>query len=158
MWLYQKNWSKPARTGLANLPFWFFNIFRWAPERRSPKHIIQSLRTVCLVPFPGGPTLVREQYPSARAPAAAAFVVHLLLFITAVPFFTHRTRWVRRDSVCTLVMNIIAQLQTRKCLSSAKLRSTDSVNPRSVLSRVLPRYRLYSKHCDRQYRYQVPGT
>ena len=31
------------------------------------------------------------------------------------------------------------------CLSSAKLRSTDSVNPRAVLSRVLPRYRLYSK-------------
>ena len=27
------------------------------------------------------------------------------------------------------------------CLSSAKLRSTDSVNPRAVLSRVLPRYR-----------------
>ena len=27
------------------------------------------------------------------------------------------------------------------CLSSAKLRSTDSVNPRSVLSRVRPRYR-----------------
>ncbi len=26
------------------------------------------------------------------------------------------------------------------------------------LSRVLPRYRLYSKHRDRQYRYQVPGT
>ena len=40
------------------------------------------------------------------------------------------------------------------CLSSAKLRSTDSVNPRAVLSRVLPRYRLYSKHRDRQYRYQ----
>ena len=44
------------------------------------------------------------------------------------------------------------------CLSSAKLRSTDSVNPRAVLSRVLPRYRLYSKHSDRQYQYQVPGT
>ena len=27
------------------------------------------------------------------------------------------------------------------CLSSAKLRSTDSVNPRAVLSRVRPRYR-----------------
>jgi hypothetical protein len=36
------------------------------------------------------------------------------------------------------------------CLSSAKLRSTDSVNPRAVLSRVLPRYRLYSKHRDRR--------
>ena len=28
-----------------------------------------------------------------------------------------------------------------ECLSSAKLRSTDSVNPRAVLSRVRPRYR-----------------
>ena len=36
------------------------------------------------------------------------------------------------------------------CLSSAKLRSTDSVNPRAVLSRVRPRYRLYSKHRDRR--------
>jgi len=36
------------------------------------------------------------------------------------------------------------------CLSSAKLRSTDSVNPRAVLSRALPRYRLYSKHRDRR--------
>jgi hypothetical protein len=27
------------------------------------------------------------------------------------------------------------------CLSPAKLRSTDSVNPRAVLSRVRPRYR-----------------
>jgi len=51
------------------------------------------------------------------------------------------------------------------CLSSAKLRSTDSVNPRAVLSRVLPRYRLYSKHRDRRYwtgtsigtRYQGPS-
>jgi hypothetical protein len=38
----------------------------------------------------------------------------------------------------------------RVCLSSAKLRSTDSVNPRAVLSRVRPRYRLYSKHRDRR--------
>ena len=36
------------------------------------------------------------------------------------------------------------------CLSSAKLRSTDSVNPRAVLSRALPHYRLYSKHRDRR--------
>ena len=36
------------------------------------------------------------------------------------------------------------------CLSSSKLRSTDSVNPRAVLSRVRPRYRLYSKHRDRR--------
>ena len=36
------------------------------------------------------------------------------------------------------------------CLSSAKLRSTDSVNPRAVVSRVRPRYRLYSKHRDRR--------
>ena len=36
------------------------------------------------------------------------------------------------------------------CLNSAKLRSTDSVNPRAVLSRVRPRYRLYSKHRDRR--------
>jgi hypothetical protein len=36
------------------------------------------------------------------------------------------------------------------CLISAKLRSTDSVNPRAVLSRALPRYRLYSKHRDRR--------
>jgi len=51
------------------------------------------------------------------------------------------------------------------CLSSAKLRSTDSVNPRAVLSRALPRYRLYSKHRDRRYwtgtsigtRYQGPS-
>jgi hypothetical protein len=34
------------------------------------------------------------------------------------------------------------------CLSSAKLRSTDSVDPRAVLSRVRPRYRLYSRHRD----------
>ena len=31
--------------------------------------------------------------------------------------------------------------QNGLCLSSAKLRSTDSVNPRAVLSRVRPRYR-----------------
>jgi hypothetical protein len=31
--------------------------------------------------------------------------------------------------------------ELRWCLSSAKLRSTDSVNPRAVLSRVRPRYR-----------------
>ena len=43
------------------------------------------------------------------------------------------------------------------CLSSAKLRSTDRVNPRAVLSRVRPRYRpllgvcIYSKHRDRRY-------
>ena len=37
-----------------------------------------------------------------------------------------------------------------ECLSSVKLRSTDSVNPRAVLSRVRPRYRLYSKHRDRR--------
>jgi hypothetical protein len=41
------------------------------------------------------------------------------------------------------------------CLSSAKLRSTDSVNPRAVLSRVRPRYRHYSRHRDRRY---WPGT
>jgi hypothetical protein len=34
-----------------------------------------------------------------------------------------------------------------QCLSPAKLRSTDSVNPRAV-SRVRPRYRLYSRHRD----------
>ena len=37
------------------------------------------------------------------------------------------------------------------CLSSAKLRSTDNANPRAVLSRALPRYRLYSKHSDMRY-------
>jgi hypothetical protein len=31
-------------------------------------------------------------------------------------------------------------LTTSQCLSPAKLRSTDSVNPRSVVSRVRPRY------------------
>jgi len=36
------------------------------------------------------------------------------------------------------------------CLNSAKLRSTDRVNPRAVLLRALPRYRLYSKHRDRR--------
>jgi hypothetical protein len=34
------------------------------------------------------------------------------------------------------------------CLSSAKLRSTDSVNPRAVLSRTRPRYLLYSRYRD----------
>jgi hypothetical protein len=34
------------------------------------------------------------------------------------------------------------------CLSSAKLRSTDSVNPREVLSQARPRNRLDSRHRD----------
>ncbi len=34
-----------------------------------------------------------------------------------------------------------ANSSAKKCLSSAKLRSTDSVSPRAVLSRVRPRYR-----------------
>ena len=34
------------------------------------------------------------------------------------------------------------------CLSSATPRSTASLNTRAVLSRVLPRYRLYSRHRD----------
>jgi hypothetical protein len=34
------------------------------------------------------------------------------------------------------------------CLSSANLRSTDSVNPWEVLSRARPRNRLYSRHRD----------
>ena len=37
--------------------------------------------------------------------------------------------------------NAVCRFATPPCLSSAKLRSTDSVNPRAVLSRVLPRYR-----------------
>jgi hypothetical protein len=41
------------------------------------------------------------------------------------------------------------------CLSSANLSSTDSVNPRAVLSRVRPRYRHLSRHRDRRY---WPGT
>ena len=35
----------------------------------------------------------------------------------------------------------LEQVSFALCLSSAKLRSTDSVNPRAVLSRVRPRYR-----------------
>jgi hypothetical protein len=39
-------------------------------------------------------------------------------------------------------------LRKHFCLRSAKLRSTDSVNPRAVLSRARPRNRLYSRHRD----------
>jgi hypothetical protein len=38
-------------------------------------------------------------------------------------------------------LQAVGQVKGWKCLSSAKLRSTDSVNPRAVLSRVRPRYR-----------------
>ena len=41
------------------------------------------------------------------------------------------------------------------CLSSAKLRSTDSVNPRAVLSEYAPAIGIYSRHRDRRY---WPGT
>ena len=51
------------------------------------------------------------------------------------------------DGVCS---DPTRPLNQKSCLSSAKLRSTDSVNPRAVLSRVRPRYRLYSKHRDRR--------
>jgi hypothetical protein len=45
------------------------------------------------------------------------------------------------SEVFDTLLTIKARKYTYACLSSAKLRSTDSVNPRAVLSRVLPRYR-----------------
>jgi hypothetical protein len=46
-------------------------------------------------------------------------------------------------SYCYVSLSVLSYAPWSKggCLSSAKLRSTDSVNPRAVLSRVRPRYR-----------------
>jgi hypothetical protein len=60
-----------------------------------------------------------------------------------------------RHSACVLVV-LVESAAPQMCLSSAKLRSTDSVNPRAVLSREnAPAIGIYSRHRDRRY---WPGT
>ncbi len=70
-------------------------------------------------------------------------IVHGLLPTEIVPWAVSVSR--------VLVFIVVVRFQGSVCLSSAKLRSTDSVNPRAVLSRVRPAIGLYSKHRDRRY-------